>query len=76
MKAIRVQCEGRFNLQYRRARNTISFLNFIIFFSWYDSENAKCAIRAENLRKFMAILEGELLPVSQFGRHRKGVSRV
>ena len=27
-----VQCEGRFNLQYRRAHNTISFLNFIIFF--------------------------------------------
>ena len=43
-----VRCEGRFNSQYRRARNTISFLNFIFFFSWYDSENTKFAIRTEH----------------------------
>ena len=37
-----VRCEERFNSQYRQARN-LSF-----FFSWYDSENAKFAIRTEN----------------------------
>lgn len=40
------------------------FLIFVICLSWYDSENVKFAISAESLRKFMAKLEGELLPAS------------